>query len=74
MYLFPEKIVVVVYVSGIKASISVRGEKIREIVLKIIKGFEDASGGGHENAVGAKIKFEDLEEFKKRMEESIEIL
>jgi|TARA_Y100000310_G_scaffold328431_1_gene396557 single-stranded DNA-specific DHH superfamily exonuclease len=71
-YLFPEKVVVVVYVSGIKASISVRGEKIREIVLKIIEGFEDASGGGHENAVGVKIKFEDLEEFKKRLEEFVE--
>tara|TARA_Y100000296_G_scaffold86080_1_gene124567 strand:+ start:1095 stop:2144 length:1050 start_codon:yes stop_codon:yes gene_type:complete len=73
-YLFPEKIVVVVYVSGIKASISVRGEKVREIVLKIIEEFEDASGGGHENAVGAKIKLEDLEEFKKRLEEDIQIL
>lgn len=68
-YLFPEKIVVVVYVSGISANISARGEKVREIVLKIIKGFEDASGGGHENAVGAKIKFEDLEKFKKSLEE-----
>ncbi len=71
MYLFPEKIIVVVYVSGIKASISVRGEKIRENVLKVIEGLEDATGGGHENAVGAKIKFEDLEKFKKNLEESL---
>ncbi len=73
IYLFPEKIVVVVYVSGIKASISVRGEKIREIVLKIIEGFEDAGGGGHENAVGAKIKFEDLEKFKEKLKEAVKI-
>tara|TARA_Y100000310_G_scaffold161721_1_gene161632 strand:+ start:14086 stop:15138 length:1053 start_codon:yes stop_codon:yes gene_type:complete len=73
-YLFPEKIVVVVYVSGIKASISVRGEKVREMILKIIEGFEDASGGGHENAVGAKIKFEDLEKFKDKLKEALEIL
>jgi len=71
MFLFPEKIIVVVFVSGIKANISARGENAREIILKAIKGFEDATGGGHEKAVGAKIKLEDLEEFKKRLEEFI---
>lgn len=63
-YLFPEKIIVVMRVLNITTSISVRGEKIRKKVLKAIEGLEGASGGGHENAVGAKIKTEDLEKFK----------
>lgn len=71
MYLFPEKIIVVIYISGIKANISVRGRNVRKIILESIEGLEDATGGGHENAVGAKIKFEDLEKFKKNLEESI---
>jgi single-stranded DNA-specific DHH superfamily exonuclease len=71
MHLFPEKIVVVVYVTGIKANISVRGEKIREIVLKAIKNLEGARGGGHENAVGAQVKIEDLEKFRENLEKLI---
>ena len=67
-YIFPEKFVVVVYDSGIKANISVRGKNVREIILKAIEGLENATAGGHEDAVGARIKIEDLDEFKKRVE------
>lgn len=63
-YLFPEKIIVVMRVLDITTSISVRGENVRKKVLKALEGLEGASGGGHENAVGAKIKTEDLEKFK----------
>ncbi len=63
-YLFPKKIIVVMRVLDMTTSISVRGEKIRKKVLKAIDGLEGASGGGHENAVGAKIRTEDLEKFK----------
>ncbi len=66
-YLFPGKIVVVIYISGIKANISVRGKKIRERVLNSIKNLEGARGGGHEDAVGAQVKVEDLEKFKENM-------
>lgn len=69
---FPDKIVVVVYVSGIKANISGRGKNVRKIILKAIEGFEDSTGGGHEEAVGAKIKVENLEEFKGRIEKLVE--
>ncbi|MEK6875206.1 MAG: DHHA1 domain-containing protein [Nanoarchaeota archaeon] len=67
IYLYPNKIVVVVYVSGIKANISIRGKNVKPIVLKAIEGLDDSSGGGHENAVGAKIKLEDIEKFREKI-------
>jgi len=66
-YLFPEKVIVVMRVLDVTTSISVRGEKVRKKVLKAIEGLEGATGGGHENAVGAKIKTKDLEEFKEML-------
>ena len=68
-YKFPNKLIVVVYVSGIKANISMRGKNSREIILKAIDGLQDATGGGHEDAVGAKIRVEDLDEFRERLED-----
>jgi single-stranded DNA-specific DHH superfamily exonuclease len=70
-YLFPKKIIIVVYVSGIKGNISGRGEKVKGIVLKAIEGIEGATGGGHENAVGAQVKIEDLERFRENIEKLI---
>jgi len=67
-YKFPGKIIVVAYISGTKANISMRGKKIREIALKAIKDLEDANGGGHEDAVGVRIKVEDLEKFRENLE------
>lgn len=66
-YLFPKKIIVVIYIIGLKANISVRGKKIRTATLEAIKDFDDATGGGHEEAVGAGVKIEDLEKFKKNL-------
>jgi len=66
-YLFPEKIIIVAFVSGMKVNISARGRGIRKIILKIIKNLENSSGGGHEDAVGAQIRSNHLEEFKKRI-------
>jgi single-stranded DNA-specific DHH superfamily exonuclease len=70
-YLFPKKIIIVVYVSGIKGNISGRGEKVKGIILKAIEGIEGATGGGHENAVGAQVKIEDLERFRENIEKLI---
>tara|TARA_Y100000310_G_scaffold130751_2_gene129879 strand:+ start:9491 stop:10540 length:1050 start_codon:yes stop_codon:yes gene_type:complete len=67
-YIFPEKIVVVAYISGLKVNISARGKDVKKIILKAIEGLNDSTGGGHEEAVGAKIKVEDLNEFKRRIE------
>ena len=68
---FPNKIIVVVYITGVKANVSARGGNIREIFLESIKDLEGASGGGHEEAVGAKIRVEDLEIFRKNLERLI---
>jgi len=71
-YEFPKKIIVVVYVTGVKANISVRGKNVREFILKAIEDLEDATGGGHEDAVGARIRVDDLEKFKERLNEIVE--
>jgi len=70
-YFFPDKVIVVAYIQGIKANISVRGKKIRETILKAIKGLDGATGGGHENAVGSQMKVEDLERFRENIEKLI---
>jgi hypothetical protein len=67
-YIFPKKIIVVAYVTGIKANISIRGKNVRTVVLKSIEGLENATGGGHEDAVGAQMRTEDLERFRENME------
>lgn len=72
MYKFPQKIIAVARDSGGKTSISLRGKGIKEIISRIIKEFENSTGGGHEKAVAVKIRTEDIEEFRKRLEEEIE--
>jgi len=70
-YIFPEKIVVVVYVRGTKVNLSLRGKNIRERFLKVIETIEGAVGGGHRNAVGGVISPDHLEEFRKKLEKNI---
>jgi single-stranded DNA-specific DHH superfamily exonuclease len=67
-HLFPKKLIVVIYVKGIKANISMRNGNVRDLLLKAIEGLEDASGGGHEMAVGGQVRIEDLEKFRKNLE------
>ena len=71
-YLFPEKVIVVMRVLDITTSLSIRGKKIREKFLKSIEGLEGATGGGHEDAVGAKMRTEDLERFKDNLKHILE--
>jgi single-stranded DNA-specific DHH superfamily exonuclease len=66
-YKFPSKIIVIAYVKSLFANISLRGKGVREVTLEAIHGLEDATGGGHEDATGAKVLIEDLPEFKKRI-------
>ncbi len=63
-YKFPDKLIVIVYIKNLRANISVRGARARELTLKAIEGFEDATGGGHEVATGATVLTEDLLKFK----------
>lgn len=67
-FLFPEKLIVVAYIKGVKANISLRWKKdVREITLKAIEGLEGATGGGHEHATGAQVTVEDLPKFKENL-------
>ena len=65
-YLFPEKKIVVIYENETKSTMAIRGKRVRDIALEVISNLENATGGGHENAVGVKINAHDLEEFKKK--------
>ena len=71
IYKFPDKMIIVVYVSSGKANISGRGRKIKDVFLKATKGLENATAGGHENAAGAKIQIKDIEKFRERVEELV---
>lgn len=70
-YKNPEKFVLVAYVKGDKVNISGRGNDIRKYVLKVIEGLEGARGGGHENAVGAQVRINDIDEFRNNVERLI---
>jgi len=69
-YLFPEKVISVVRVTEGRASLSIRGKGIKDKVLKA--NFEGATGGGHEDAVGAQMRVEDVEEFERKLRKSVE--
>jgi len=63
-YFFPDKYVFVAYSKGARINLSGRGDNVRGIVLDIIDKIEGATGGGHENAVGAQIGKDDLDFFE----------
>ena len=67
-FLFPKKFVIVAYVTGIKANISVRGNNVKDISLKSIDGLEGSRGGGHKDAVGVQVMAGDIENFRKNFQ------
>ena len=72
-YRFPGKVLIVAYIKGSIANVSVRGKvNIRDITLKAINQIEGSTGGGHEHATGAKLKVEDLPRFKEFFEKEVE--
>ncbi|MCK5615923.1 DHH family phosphoesterase [Candidatus Pacearchaeota archaeon] len=64
-YLYPDKIVVVAYIAGVRANISARGKNVRDMLEKAIREIDGVRGGGHEMAVGAQMKLEDVDKFRK---------
>jgi len=71
-YEFPDKYIIVAYDSGVKLNISGRGKGIRPLILNAIEGFESATGGGHGDAVGAKVFSKDADKFKEQLEMFVE--
>jgi len=70
-YLYSEKYVLVAYKKGNITNISMRGKNVRAVLEKILKKIENATGGGHENAVGSRIRTEDLDKFQELLEKFI---
>ncbi len=71
-YLYPNKYVIVVYRKGIVSNISMRGKNVKKILEISISSLEEAFGGGHEDAVGARIKSRDIGKFREKVESYIE--
>lgn len=63
-YIFPGKYVIVAYRKGMVSNLSLRGNNVKKILESTLEKFKDATGGGHRDAVGARIKTEDLKEFR----------
>lgn len=71
-YLYPGKYIGVAYINGLTTNVSLRGKNIRSIFERVIVKMENVSGGGHPDAIGARIRATDLDTFKKLLEEEIE--
>jgi single-stranded DNA-specific DHH superfamily exonuclease len=69
-YLYPKKYVVVAYKTGAVANLSLRGKNVKQIFERALKDVE-GQGGGHEDAVGARINLNDLEKFKEAFEDEL---
>ncbi|OYT40878.1 hypothetical protein B6U80_02285 [Candidatus Pacearchaeota archaeon ex4484_26] len=72
LYYFPKKMIVVAYLTGSKANISLRDNKIdlRSFLDKVMQDIE-GTHGGHKSACGATIAASDFERFKKNLLETI---
>ncbi|MFA5855719.1 MAG: DHHA1 domain-containing protein [Candidatus Pacearchaeota archaeon] len=70
---YQDKVIVVVYISGDVANISIRGQgDIRKLTIEAISEIDGATGGGHKNATGAKMSVSYLPKFKERFEELVD--
>ncbi len=73
-YRFPGKVIMVAYVKGASANVSVRGSvDVREITLGAVEKIESARGGGHKNATGSKMMVEDLPKFREYFESALRV-
>jgi single-stranded DNA-specific DHH superfamily exonuclease len=60
----PDKYILVIYKKQDCGNISIRGIKAKEVLLKSITNIENATGGGHQEACGARVPIDRLDEFK----------
>ncbi len=70
-YKFPGKYIVVAYVKQGVINISMRGIGVKRILEKVLPLFPGATGGGHENAVGARLTAGEAEKFSEKVKEII---
>ena len=69
-YKYPDKYIVVAYKKGEISNISVRGKGVKKILERVLEKV-GGRGGGHDDAVGARIETKDLEKFREAFEEAI---
>lgn len=67
-YKYPKKYIVVAFRKGNVANISARGKNVRAILERVLKDVK-GGGGGHKDAVGARIDLIDLGKFRQLFEE-----
>jgi len=65
------KYVAVSFMKGNISNVSLRGKNVKKILSNILPKLEHATGGGHEDAVGARIMTGDLERFKEMLLDEI---
>ncbi len=70
-YIYPEHFICVAYSSGPITNISLRGKNVQKILSEVLKKLNSGTGGGHKDAVGARIDTKDLEVFKNELEKRI---
>jgi len=71
-YRFPGKVIIVAYIKGNIANVSIRGNMdVRKITLEAISQIPGATGGGHKYATGAKFSVSDLQKLKEIFEKSV---
>ncbi|RMD67207.1 DHH family phosphoesterase [Candidatus Pacearchaeota archaeon] len=70
-YHYPGKYIVVAYRKGDVANLSLRGSNVRDLLAKVLKKVE-GTGGGHRDAVGARINASNLQKFKRELWRAIE--
>lgn len=70
-YLFPKKYICVAYSSGPLTNISLRGKEVKKILESLLPNFPGATGGGHKNAVGARVSTSEWEKFAEMLREKL---
>lgn len=64
IYEFPKKYIGVAYKKGGAVNVSLRGKGVKKILDKILSQIENSVGGGHEDAVGARVPSKSLDTFE----------
>ena len=73
-YKYPHLKIVIGFIKGGHVKFSLRGEKIRTLMVNAIKNIEGATGGGHEFSCGAQMSSEYVQTFKENFLEEMKKL
>ncbi len=71
-YRYPQIYIAVAYTNGGISNVSLRGKQVKSILLRIIPQLFNASGGGHTDAVGARIRHDEIPLFRELLLHAIQ--